>query len=280
VAGSELLVASTDEGIEELKVKVQDSFTSILSTFEKQPEGVYVKASTLGSLEALLSFLNEQKIPVFDVGIGDVHTHDVRRALLVKEKRHKEYALVLAFDVKVSAEARVHADNEGLPIFTAEIIYHLFDQFAEHMANIVAEKKKRAKHKAVFPAIVQVDKRHIYHTSNPLIFGAEIIDGQLRVGTPLCVPDKDFLEIGHVASIEKDRRPMQSAHKGEKVCVKLDQNSQQTHLVFGRHFDWHNMLYSKITRESINAVKEDFKDELNKDNVALLRQMKKLFKIQ
>ena len=32
---------------------------SILNDFEKEPAGVYVKASTLGSLEALLSFLQE-----------------------------------------------------------------------------------------------------------------------------------------------------------------------------------------------------------------------------
>jgi translation initiation factor 5B len=36
---------------------------------------------------------------------------------------------LLAFDVKVTPEARDFAEDEGIKIFTAEIIYHLFDSF-------------------------------------------------------------------------------------------------------------------------------------------------------
>jgi translation initiation factor 5B len=35
----------------------------------------------------------------------------------------------LAFDVKVEREAQEMADSLGVRIFTADIIYHLFDQF-------------------------------------------------------------------------------------------------------------------------------------------------------
>ena len=59
---------------------------SILNDFEKEPAGVYVKASTLGSLEALLSFLQDMKIPVFDVGIGEVHKRDVKKACIMKDR--------------------------------------------------------------------------------------------------------------------------------------------------------------------------------------------------
>jgi len=136
VAGTELLVVGPDDDIEELKEEVEDSFSSILADFQKQPEGVYVKASTLGSLEALLSFLNDMKIPVFDMSIGEVHKKDVKKALIMKEKSHPEYALILAFDVQVSKEAKLQADKDELPIFTADIIYHLFDRFTEYMDKI------------------------------------------------------------------------------------------------------------------------------------------------
>ena len=36
---------------------------------------------------------------------------------------------MLAFDVKVTPEARAAADELGVRIFTADIIYHLTDQF-------------------------------------------------------------------------------------------------------------------------------------------------------
>jgi len=41
----------------------------------------------------------------------------------------KKYAVILAFDVPVSKEAREMAEELNVKIFTADIIYHLFDQF-------------------------------------------------------------------------------------------------------------------------------------------------------
>jgi len=66
--GTQVLVQGPDDDLEELKEEVSGGFECILNGFEKEPAGVYVKASTLGSLEALLSFLQDMKIPVFDVG--------------------------------------------------------------------------------------------------------------------------------------------------------------------------------------------------------------------
>lgn len=46
------------------------------------------------------------------------------------------YAVMLAFDVKVEKEAQAMADNMGVQIFTADIIYHLFDRFTAYMAGL------------------------------------------------------------------------------------------------------------------------------------------------
>lgn len=51
-----------------------------LTAIKKKSEGVYVQASTLGSLEALLEFLKTQKIPYSGVNIGPVHRKDVQKA--------------------------------------------------------------------------------------------------------------------------------------------------------------------------------------------------------
>lgn len=42
------------------------------------------------------------------------------------------WACILAFDVKVEREAQELADSLGVRIFTAEIIYHLFDNFMKY----------------------------------------------------------------------------------------------------------------------------------------------------
>jgi translation initiation factor 5B len=45
----------------------------------------------------------------------------------------KEFASILAFDVKVTPEAAKFAEEEGVKIFTADIIYNLFDAFTEYV---------------------------------------------------------------------------------------------------------------------------------------------------
>jgi translation initiation factor 5B len=50
---------------------------------DKNSDGVCVQASTLGSLEALLEFLKESKIPVVHISIGPVHKKDVLKAMKV-----------------------------------------------------------------------------------------------------------------------------------------------------------------------------------------------------
>ncbi len=49
----------------------------------------------------------------------------------------KKYACILAFDVPVAKEARELAEEYGVKIFTADIIYHLFDQFGVRHASAV-----------------------------------------------------------------------------------------------------------------------------------------------
>lgn len=40
--------------------------------------------------------------------------------------------MILAFDVRVEREAQEMADNLGVKVFSADIIYHLFDSFLKH----------------------------------------------------------------------------------------------------------------------------------------------------
>lgn len=91
--------------------------------------GVCVQASTLGSLEALLEFLKTMKTPVCSINIGPVHKRDILKAMksIHGDEKLKEYATLLAFDVKVTEEAREFAEDNGIKIFTADIIYQLFD---------------------------------------------------------------------------------------------------------------------------------------------------------
>jgi translation initiation factor 5B len=47
-------------------------------------------------------------------------------------ERAPEYAVMLCFDVKVDREAEELASEMGVKIFSANIIYHLFDKFTAY----------------------------------------------------------------------------------------------------------------------------------------------------
>jgi translation initiation factor 5B len=147
MAGTSVLVINNDDEEEDIKAEVMSDLTSIQNKLNTDKVGVMVQASTLGALEALLQFLREETkppIPVSAVGIGGIHKRDVTRISIMNEKGKSEYATILAFDVDISNEARDHAKEMGVRIFTADIIYHLFDQFTRFMENLMEQRRQEA----------------------------------------------------------------------------------------------------------------------------------------
>lgn len=171
-----------DDDVEDVKESVMGDMRNIMSRFDKRSEGVIVQASTLGSLEALLEFLKTPavNIPVSGIGIGPVHKKDVMKASVMLEKK-KEYATILAFDVKVTPEARELADDLGVKIFLADIIYHLFDQFKAYIDNLKEEKKKETAEDAVFPCVLQIMPNCVFNKKDPIILGVDVLEGILKV---------------------------------------------------------------------------------------------------
>ena len=42
--------------------------------------------------------------------------------------------------------------------------------------------------------------------------------------------------------------------KGDRAAIKIVPTNAYSHLAYGRHFDHKDMIYSRITRESINLL--------------------------
>lgn len=101
-----------------------------------------------------------------------------------------EYASILAFDVKVTPEALEFADENGIKIFTADIIYNLFDEFVKYVKKCKDDRKSDEGAKAVFPCILEVVRGAVFNSRQPIIIGVTVKAGILKIGTPLCVPDK------------------------------------------------------------------------------------------
>ena len=99
-----------------------------------------------------------------------------------------------------------------------------------------------------------------------------------------------------IAGVEANHKPVDIAHKGQEVAIKIESVSGDAPKLYGRHFDHTDLLVSKvrkkfyckyfiliiseqISRESIDAVKNYFREDLQKSDWQLMIELKKLLNI-
>ncbi|ELT89509.1 hypothetical protein CAPTEDRAFT_154149 [Capitella teleta] len=278
LAGLNMYVSHSEGETELYKEELSEALTEILASIKLQDRGVFVQASTLGSLEALLEFLRTSKIPYAGINIGPVHKRDIMKASAMLS-HDDQFATILAFDVKVEREAQEMADSVGVRIFTAEIIYHLFDQFMAFREELKRKKQEEFKHIAVFPCKLRIMPQFIFNSRDPIVMGVSVEAGFVKIGTPICVPSKEGVFLGIVTSLELNHKPLDKAVKGQEVCIKIENPPGETPKLYGRHFESTDMLISKISRQSIDCVKNYFRDEMSKTDWQLIMELKKLFEI-
>ncbi|KAG0241673.1 hypothetical protein BGW41_005548 [Actinomortierella wolfii] len=283
IAGSRLLVVGPDDDEEELMDEVMSDLQTLLTSIDKSGLGVAVQASTLGSLEALLEFLRVSKIPVSRINIGPVHKKDIMKASTMLEKS-KELACVLCFDVKVDKDAEALADELGIKIFKADIIYHLFDQFTAYHKKLTEERRKDQAPSAVFPCILKMVPGAIFNKKDPIVIGVDVVEGVMKVGTPLCVVNvnpetkaKEVVYLGKITSMEQNHKSVETVKKGQSgggVAIKIECAVYENAKTYGRHFNEQSEIISQISRESINILKESFREDLTKEEWGLVVKLK------
>lgn len=287
VAGSRLLVVGPEDDEDDLMEEVMDDLTGLLDSVDTSGRGVVVQASTLGSLEALLDFLKDMKIPVMSIGLGPVYKRDVMKATTMLEKA-PEFAVMLCFDVKIDKEAEQYAEEQKVKIFNADIIYHLFDAFTAYQAKLLEQRRKDFMEYAVMPCVLKTIQ--IINKRNPMIIGVDVVEGAVRVGTPICAVRREpgsttpnVLVLGKVVSLEVNHKSSDIVKKGQTaagVAMRLE-NPSSAQPTWGRHVDETDNLYSLITRKSIDTLKDPaFRDSVSRDDWLLIKKLKPVFDIK
>ncbi len=149
----------------------------------------------------------------------------------------------------------------------------------------MTSRRKESASQAVFPCVLKTIA--VFNKKDPIIIGVDVVEGSLRVGTPLCTvkPDsetgqKTTIPLGKVSSLEVNHKSVDAVKKGQAgggVAVKIEGGSQP---LFGRQLDEHDALYSQVSRNSIDVLKDAaFRDEVSKDEWRLVVQLKKILEI-
>jgi translation initiation factor 5B len=261
LAGSPLRVEASEEEIEKIIKEIQSV------KVDSKETGLIIKTDTLGSLEATVKLLQEKEIKVRKANVGEVTRRDVIEATGVKEKE-KIKGAILAFNTKISPEAKEEAKKQEIKIFSDKIIYSLIEEYEKWVKEENEKEKKDFLAGIVLPAKIKLMPENVFRNAKPVIIGAKILEGKLKSGTKLMKKGKI---IGKVQAIQHKGESIEKAEKGEEVAISISDTT------LGRGIEKNDELISFIPENQIEKL-ENSKDILTEEEKELLKKIKEIQK--
>jgi len=119
--------------------KLENMFTDMASG-DVQMLPIIIKADVQGSQEALAQSLlklstDEIKVQIVYAGVGGISESDVNLAIASK-------AVVIGFNTRADAQARKHAEHNGVDLRYYNIIYDAVDELKAAMGGMLAPEKR------------------------------------------------------------------------------------------------------------------------------------------
>ncbi|MFH1720987.1 MAG: translation initiation factor IF-2 [Candidatus Altiarchaeota archaeon] len=248
----------------ELVEKVLEEIGSV--EFESDKLGVVVKADTLGSLEALVKMLADKDIPIRKGTIGKVGKNDIITASAVS-KENRFLGVILAFNSQILPEAEKTAEDLGLKILSAKVIYQLLDDYELWVKEEKESEKLASAKEHTPPAKVKLVPGCIFRQCKPAIVGVEVLAGTLRVGSRLMREDNSI--VGRVKSMQCDKESIKDAACGSNCALAIDG------AVMGRNLYPEDVLYAFLTNDDIAALDLE---SLSEDERLVLKEFRAIRK--
>ncbi len=161
-----------------------------------QELNVIVKGDVDGSIEALsdsLIKLSTEKIAVNVIhkAVGQISENDVSLAAASD-------AIIVAFQVRPSAQARKAADQQGVEIRTYSIIYDAIEEVKEAMEGMLAPEVKEE-------VTAQLEVRQVFHISKVgTVAGAYVMDGKVsRSNKARIIRDGIVIHTGAIDALKR-----------------------------------------------------------------------------
>ena len=161
-----------------------------------QELNVIVKGDVDGSIEALsdaLIKLSTEKIAVNVIhkAVGQISENDVSLAAASD-------AVIVAFQVRPSAQARKAAEQQGVEIRTYSIIYDAIEEVKEAMEGMLAPELKEE-------VTAQLEVRQVFHISKVgTVAGAYVLDGKVsRSNKARVIRDGIVIHTGQIDALKR-----------------------------------------------------------------------------
>ncbi|MCS7373486.1 MAG: translation initiation factor IF-2 [archaeon GB-1845-036] len=266
VAGAPIQVVDDYSKIETIMKSISEEVSSL--RLSRKISGIILKTDTLGSLEALVDYLERLKIPVRFADVGPVSKRDVLEASIVRESDPYR-GVILAFNVKILPDALEMAERLGIKVFSDAIIYRLIEAYQKWYEESVRREREVKFASLIKPGKIRILPGYIFRRSDPAIVGVEVLAGRIMSGYKLIRSDGRF--VGEIMQIQDKGVNIGEAFKGQNVAVSIKGN-----IMVGRHIKEGDILYVNVPEEHVSVLLREFKDSLSEDEIILLKELSQI----
>jgi translation initiation factor 5B len=254
IPGAPLRVVQGNEGdlIEEIKRQSQVNI-------ELDKDGVYIKADTIGSLEALVKESREKGINIRKVEIGNISKRDITDTAAVNNPLER---VIFAFNVKILPEAKEELTKSEVTLFNEDVIYTIIENYDEWLAKKKEELEKKRREDYTHPGMIKFLPEYVFRVSHPAVFGVRVLGGRIKVDMRLI--DVEGKSIGTIKGMQLDNKPISEALQGAEVAISVEG------VTIGRQIKGGDIFFTDIPEsdarklQRLDVLNDDEKDVLNK----------------
>lgn len=244
------------------KKEVEREFKKELTeNIKTDKQGIVAKADSLGSLEALLLILKENKISVVRAGIGKINKKDMVVAKANLEINELD-AVVIGFNTDIDEEAKEIQRN--IKVLTNEVIYKLIEDLVEFRDNKKKDIEKKRLMGLTTLGKIKVLHKYVFKNTSPAIFGVGIETG--KIVPRLNLIDEKGEKVGRIKNMQSENKSVEEATEPQELAISIPG------INFERRMKNVEFMYSDITASQFRNFKKN-KDLLSPKEISLLQEI-------
>ena len=254
VPGAPLRVAQED-----IKEVIQEIKEQSKVNIELDKDGIFIKADTIGSLEALVKESRDKGIQIRKAEIGNISKRDIVEIDAYTNPLEK---VLFAFNVKILPEAKEELTSSDVTIFHEDVIYTIMENYDLWIDKKKSELDRERRQDFMHPGMVKFLPEYVFRVSHPAVIGVRVIAGRIKDGIKLMREDGKV--IGSIRGIQSENKSIDEAMQGQEVAISIEG------VTVGRQIKGEDILYTSIPESDAKKLKEmdvlniDEKDVLDK----------------
>jgi len=254
IPGAPLRVVHGNEAelIEEIKRQSQVNI-------ELDKDGLFIKADTIGSLEALVKESREKGMNIRKVEIGNISRRDIMETAAVNNPLER---VIFAFNVKILPEAKDELLNTDVTVFNQDVIYTIIENYDLWLSKKKEELEKKRREDYTHPGMMKFLPEYVFRVSHPAVIGVRVLGGRIKLGMKLM--DQEGKSIGNIKGLQLDNKSITEALQGAEVAISIEG------VTVGRQIKGGDIFFTEIPESDakklrlMDVLNEDEKDVLNK----------------